>query len=83
MGGGRRHWIPKVARDVEENIEEGRRLDGRNLIDAWVREKKKRGVKAEYVWNKQQLDNVSSDTDHLLGESSYYILPKSPAPHTV
>ncbi|KAG8319093.1 hypothetical protein J6590_098606 [Homalodisca vitripennis] len=33
MGGGRRHWLPKVSRDPEEPSPEGRRLDGRNLID--------------------------------------------------
>lgn len=69
LGGGRRHWLPKVARDPELTTEEGRRLDGRNLIDDWLRDKKKKGLKAEYVWNKQQLVNVSSArTDYLLGE---------------
>lgn len=69
LGGGRRHWLPKVARDPELTTEEGRRLDGRNLIDDWLRDKKRRGIKAEYVWNKSQLNAVNSaKTDHLLGE---------------
>lgn len=68
LGGGRRHWLPKVARDPEQSSEEGRRLDGRNLIDDWLREKKKRGLHAEYVWNSEQLTNLSiSSTDYLLG----------------
>ncbi|KAI5698761.1 hypothetical protein M8J76_008017 [Diaphorina citri] len=28
FGGGRRHWLPKVAKDPEDHMEEGRRLDG-------------------------------------------------------
>lgn len=72
LGGGRRHWMPKVARDPELTYEEGRRLDGRNLIDDWVRDKKRRGIKGEYVWNKQQMNNVNSkDVDHLLGLFAY------------
>nr|CAD7437448.1 unnamed protein product [Timema bartmani] len=68
LGGGRRHWLPKVARDPEQTNEEGRRLDGRNLIDDWLRDKKRRGVKAEYVWNKGQLEHVNTRTvDQLLG----------------
>ena len=68
LGGGRRHWLPKVARDPEQTTEEGRRLDGRNLVDDWLRDKKKRGLRAEYVWNRSQLESVDvSTTDHLLG----------------
>ncbi|KAG8256078.1 hypothetical protein J6590_077099 [Homalodisca vitripennis] len=72
LGGGRRHWLPKVARDPEQTVEEGRRLDGRNLIDDWLRDKKKRGLKGEYVWNKQQMDTVNpAKTDYLLGLFAY------------
>lgn len=71
MGGGRRHWLPKIARDPELNAEEGRRLDGRNLIDEWIREKKKHGFRAEYVADKDQLDRLDpSRVDHLLGRLS-------------
>lgn len=69
MGGGRRHWLPKVAHDPEQTKEEGRRLDGRNLIDDWLRDKKKRSLKADYVWNKGQLDKINpNEVDYLLGE---------------
>nr|CAD7423163.1 unnamed protein product [Timema monikensis] len=72
LGGGRRHWLPKVARDPEQTNEEGRRLDGRNLIDDWLRDKKRRGVKAEYVWNKGQLEHVNTrNVDQLLGLFAY------------
>jgi alkaline phosphatase len=68
LGGGRRHFMPKVARDPEAETEEGRRLDGRNLIDDWVRDKKKRNIRAQYVWNKGQFDDVDpANVDHLLG----------------
>lgn len=71
MGGGRRHWLPKVAHDPEQTKEEGRRLDGRNLIDDWLRDKKKRSLKAEYVWNKGQLDKINpNEVDYLLGKFS-------------
>lgn len=71
MGGGRRHWLPKVAHDPEQTKEEGRRLDGRNLIDDWLRDKKKRSLKADYVWNKGQLDKINpNEVDYLLGKFS-------------
>lgn len=72
LGGGRRHWLPKVATDPEDDKEEGRRLDGRNLIEDWLRDKRKRGIAAQYVWNKEQLDRIDPKTvDHLLGKSSH------------
>lgn len=75
LGGGRRHWLPKVARDPEMKTEEGRRLDGRNLIDDWVRDKKRRNLRAEYVWNKGQFDKVNPKlTDFLLGKCVFLII---------
>jgi alkaline phosphatase len=69
LGGGRRHWLPKVARDPEPPGEEGRRLDGRNLINDWLREKKRRGLRAEYVWNRADMERVDPRrVDHLLGK---------------
>ncbi|KAJ9595298.1 hypothetical protein L9F63_027317, partial [Diploptera punctata] len=72
LGGGRRHWLPKVSRDPEPPGEEGRRLDGRNLIADWLREKKRRGLRAEYVWNRAQMEQVDPRrVDHLLGLFAY------------
>ncbi|XP_071453344.1 alkaline phosphatase, tissue-nonspecific isozyme-like, partial [Hetaerina americana] len=72
LGGGRRHWLPKVARDPESSSEEGRRLDGRNLVDDWLRDKKRRGVRGHYVWNKGQFDAINpKHVDQLLGLFSY------------
>lgn len=68
LGGGRRHWLPKVSRDPEPPGDEGRRLDGRNLISDWLREKKRRGLRAEYVWNRGDMERVDPRrVDHLLG----------------
>ncbi|KAL1446637.1 hypothetical protein WDU94_015640, partial [Cyamophila willieti] len=66
FGGGRRHWLPKVAKDPEDHMEEGRRLDGRNLVDDWLRDKRKRGIKAAYVWNKQQMDKLEMNMQQVL-----------------
>ncbi|KAL1141018.1 hypothetical protein AAG570_000944, partial [Ranatra chinensis] len=72
LGGGRRHWLPKVARDPEDADEEGRRLDGRNLIEDWLRDKKRRNIRANYVWNRQQLlETDPKKVDHLLGLFAY------------
>ncbi|PSN41403.1 hypothetical protein C0J52_25115 [Blattella germanica] len=52
--------------------EEGRRLDGRNLIADWLREKKRRGLRAEYVWSRAQMEQVDPRrVDHLLGLFAY------------
>ncbi|XP_050712963.1 alkaline phosphatase-like isoform X1 [Eriocheir sinensis] len=72
MGGGRRHWLPLTDFDREERNQRGRRTDGRNLLDDWVRDKKTRDLNAEYVWNKAQFDKVDPrHTDYLLGIFGY------------
>lgn len=68
FGGGRRHWLPKVAKDPEDHMEEGRRLDGRNLVDDWLRDKRARGIKAAYVWNKSQMDKLEMNVQQVLGK---------------
>ncbi|XP_069689290.1 alkaline phosphatase-like isoform X3 [Periplaneta americana] len=68
FGGGRRHLISAMTHDPEEPEKEGRRLDGRNLIEDWLREKKRRGLQAEYIWNKKQLEYLNTRAvDHVLG----------------
>lgn len=57
------------TKDPEEPELEGRRLDGRNLITEWLKNKKENQVEAEYVWNKKQLEEIDTEQiDHLLGE---------------
>lgn len=59
--------MPITVRDVESN-QPGRRMDGKNLIQTWLKTKKNPKT-AKYVWNKQQLFNVNvSETDYLLGK---------------
>lgn len=58
-----------ATKDPEHPEMEGRRLDGRNLITEWLRNKKENQIDAEYVWNKKQLEEVdTSKIDHLLGK---------------
>ncbi|XP_012277705.1 alkaline phosphatase [Orussus abietinus] len=72
LGGGRRHFVPKVTTDPEEPEKDGRRLDGRNLIDEWSRNRRLRNVAAEYVTNKEQFEKVDPrKVNHLLGLFSY------------
>nr|AUF74484.1 Cry8Ea3 toxin-binding alkaline phosphatase [Holotrichia parallela] len=63
LGGGRREFLPNTVTD--EGGQRGRRLDGENLIEAWL--KSKQGHKAQYVWNRTELENVAGDTEYLLG----------------
>lgn len=69
LGGGRRHFVSKVTLDPEEPDKEGRRLDGRNLIDEWTRNLRRKKIPASYVTNKEQFENVDPDkVSRLLGE---------------
>lgn len=70
LGGGRTYFLPKVKAgapyaDPEYPAQAGRRNDGRDLTDDWVRT---RGRGAAYVWNKAQFDAIDpARTTHLLG----------------
>ncbi|XP_064090421.1 alkaline phosphatase, tissue-nonspecific isozyme-like [Macrobrachium nipponense] len=71
LGGGRRHFTPENASDVEDG-EPGYRTDGKNLIDAWKEDKASSGFRASYVWNRPDLDAVDiKNTDYLMGLFSY------------
>lgn len=63
LGGGRARFLPKNTTDEEGS--EGRRSDGRNLIEEWLYAK--RAEKAAYVWNRAELLNLQDDVDYLLG----------------
>lgn len=74
LGGGRRHFVPKVTQDPEEPDKEGRRLDGRNLIEEWSRNHRLRNVAAKYVANKEQFESVDPrKVNHLLGNEWKYV----------
>ncbi|XP_046389561.1 alkaline phosphatase-like [Ischnura elegans] len=66
MGGGRKNFRPKGVLD-EENFE-AVRLDGVDLIEEWTKKKAADGSAFKYVWNKEDLAGVQSETtDYLLG----------------
>lgn len=69
LGGGRAKFLPFDVQDEEGDF--GERLDGVNLIDEWLEQRKNR--KASYVWNRRQLLDKSRSVDYLLGlfESSH------------
>ncbi|RLU24078.1 hypothetical protein DMN91_004287 [Ooceraea biroi] len=72
LGGGRRHFVPKVTLDPEEPDKEGRRLDGRNLIEEWSRNHRLKKIPARYVANKEQFENVDPrKVERLLGLFAY------------
>lgn len=65
LGGGRRQFINTT--EVDEENQPGARTDGKNLINEWLEERNKIG-NAEFIWHKQQLDELNYDsTDYLLG----------------
>ena len=64
IGGGRTKFLPNSMNDPEYPDVKGERLDGRNLTDEWV----KKYPNSNYVWNKQQFDQIDAKkTKHLLG----------------
>ncbi|XP_053604607.1 alkaline phosphatase-like isoform X1 [Plodia interpunctella] len=72
MGGGRRHFIPNVTPDPEHPNREGRRLDGRNLAEDWAREKKRRRLRAQYIYSKEHLAKLDPRAvDYVLGLFEY------------
>ncbi|XP_049865248.1 membrane-bound alkaline phosphatase-like [Pectinophora gossypiella] len=72
LGGGRREFINETM--VDEEGFNGRRTDGRNLIEEWQNDKSARKFTQQYVWNRSQLMSLrNSPPDYLLGlfESSH------------
>ena len=49
LGGGRAHFLPDSMVDPEYSKKNGKRDDGRNLIEQWLQG----GSGREYVWNRQ------------------------------
>nr|UAX26434.1 alkaline phosphatase [Galleria mellonella] len=66
LGGGRREFLPNNM--IDEEGTQGKRLDGRNLINEWQEDKISRNVSHKYVWNRQELIQLSlSPPEYLLG----------------
>jgi alkaline phosphatase len=64
MGGGRENLMPATQADPEYPAKKGKRKDGRDLIDEWVRAQ----PDSRFVWNKAQFDAIDpAKVQHLLG----------------
>ena len=68
FGGGRRHLLPQFEPDPEYRDTWGQRGDGRNLVEEWLTHQSVRGRRSQYVWSRQQLQDVREDTDHVMGK---------------
>lgn len=70
MGGGRQFFQASTAHDPETgqvNSHYGRK-DGFDLIDEWNKDKTRKGVSHQYVWNASAFHAVDpANTDYLLG----------------
>ncbi|KAJ8986185.1 hypothetical protein NQ317_005659 [Molorchus minor] len=65
LGGGRKNFLPGEL--IDEEGHPGQRSDHMNLIEEWVKQKQAIGAKYQYVWTRDQLLDVSNDTEYLLG----------------
>lgn len=63
LGGGRSMFMPSGTADPEYDFLDGRRADGRNLIDEWLA----MHPNAAYVWNQRQFDAIGDDAHPVLG----------------
>jgi len=64
MGGGRERFLPKETPDPEEAGQTGARLDGRNLVDQWLKRYPTNGA---FVSNSRQLEDIDpAKTQHVL-----------------
>jgi alkaline phosphatase len=63
LGGGRANFLPETGVDPEYERTVGRRKDGRNLIDQWLRK-----PESAYAWNGEQFRAIDpARTRYLLG----------------
>ncbi|XP_075217523.1 membrane-bound alkaline phosphatase-like isoform X2 [Lycorma delicatula] len=66
LGGGRGTFMTVNDTDPEYSNKTGWRNDNRNLINQWLDDKKKSGLSASYVWNREDMLKVNN-TDCILG----------------
>ncbi|XP_053407392.1 alkaline phosphatase, tissue-nonspecific isozyme-like [Mercenaria mercenaria] len=68
LGGGRKFFLPDSKADPETNsVDPAQRQDGRDLIEEWENDKKSRGKKHKYVWNRDDFMKVTDKSEFLLG----------------
>ncbi|XP_071445817.1 alkaline phosphatase-like [Hetaerina americana] len=66
MGGGRKNF--RANGTLDEEGTPGVRMDGKDLIEEWQRQKQDEGSSYKYVWNRDDLLAVDAQsTDYLLG----------------
>jgi alkaline phosphatase len=71
MGGGRSAFLHKNILDIEDQ-RRGKRRDGKNLIETWMRDKLEVDPGAQYITFKDELLALNtSDVDNLLGLFAY------------
>ena len=64
LGGGRQGFFTRATPDPEYPAQQGRRTDGRNLVQEWVAAQ----PKSQYVWKREEFLAVDTkQTDHLIG----------------
>ncbi|XP_063708293.1 alkaline phosphatase-like [Culicoides brevitarsis] len=76
MGGGLRSWLPLMPPEYNQtshrrSSKEGKRLDSRNLVYEWLKDKQHKGFKAKYVTTRSEMFQISEEVDFLLGLFSY------------
>ncbi|KAB7501860.1 Membrane-bound alkaline phosphatase, partial [Armadillidium nasatum] len=75
LGGGRRAFLPKEM--IDEDGENGKRDDGKNLRDIWLASHNTDGHTGVYVGHRDDLLSVdSSTTDYLLGDP-HFVYPST------
>jgi len=71
LGGGRSSFLPKHEVDIEEP-KRGKRRDGKNLIETWMKDKLEADPNAQYITFKDELLAVNtSEVDNLIGLFAY------------
>ena len=64
LGGGRESFFSNKTTDSEYPKIKGKRSDGRDLIQDWIKNQPQR----KYIWNKEQLETISgTDNEQIIG----------------
>ena len=67
FGGGRRKFLSNETMDFYEK-KTGQRIDGRNLIDEWIKKMESNNLKHKFLWNLTDFQNLKPlQYDHILG----------------
>ena len=71
FGGGRRKFLHQNQSDPEYSNKAGERLDGKDLIQQWLR----KHSNSKYVWNQTEFDKIDPEkVDHVMGKYIKFIL---------